>query len=167
MSDYAKIAQEIIPLIADEWRKQGHTLTGKFEKSIEYIIEQKDNIVNIKFIDGTKRGYGAILERGVPARNIPFAPGSGAGKSAYITGLYNYVKLRIAPATDREALSIAFAIAYTHKREGMPSVNSRKYSSTGKRIGFTADAFTKIERIIKNNMVVLIKKKIVEQLLNT
>jgi hypothetical protein len=47
--------------------------------------------------------------------------------------------------SDREAKSIAFAIASRQKREGMPTRNSARFSSTGKRTGFIEIALDDIE----------------------
>ena len=46
---------------------------------------------------------------------------------------------------EREAKSIAFAIASRHKKEGMPSNASARFSSTGKRTGFIEAALDGIE----------------------
>jgi hypothetical protein len=72
---------------------------------------------------------------GVTAARIPYSPGSGAKTSKYIDGLIRYAKQRMG-ASDKEAKGIAFAIASRHKKEGMPTVASAKFSSTGKRTGF-------------------------------
>jgi hypothetical protein len=78
---------------------------------------------------------------GVTAARIPYTPGSGRKTSKYIDGLINYVKLRMGKS-DKEAKGIAFAIASRHKKEGMPTKASAKFSSTGKRTGFIDEALT-------------------------
>lgn len=47
--------------------------------------------------------------------------------------------------SEREAQRIAFAIASKHKREGMPTKASRRFSKTGKRTGFIEQALDDIE----------------------
>lgn len=136
-----ELARAIIDRIALEWQRQGHHLTGAFEQALTYEIDGE----TIRIYDN--KGYGSILNKGVPAEQIPFSPGSGAKTSRYIQGLANYAKLRMG-VNDKLALSIAFAIAYTHKREGMPSKGSVKYSSTGKRIQFVEDGVPEIERLV-------------------
>jgi hypothetical protein len=45
--------------------------------------------------------------------------------------------------SDKEAKSIAFAIASKHKKEGMPTIKSQKHSKTGRRTGFIEIALEK------------------------
>lgn len=144
MIQYDTIAQRIIDLIGEEWVKQGHELTGDFRKKMTYEID-KDII---RIYDNTDRGYGKILEHGVPAERIPFSPGSGARTSKYIQGLVRYAKARLG-ADDKTALSIAFAIAYKHKEGGMPTEASKRFSQTGHRVGFVEDSVPQIELLVK------------------
>jgi hypothetical protein len=62
-------------------------------------------------------------------------------------------------ASDKEALGIAFAIASKHKREGMPTRASARFSQTGKRTGFIEVALLskeqEIEQVIRNGMQIL------------
>lgn len=147
MDKLDNIAQEIIQLIGDEWIKQGHDLTGAFVQGLSYEIV--DNIIYI--YDTTNSGYGKILNAGVSADRIPFSPGSGAKTSKYIQGLVRYAKLRMG-ASDKDALSIAFAIAHKHKKEGMPTEDSTRFSKTGKRTQFVEDATTDVDKIVEKYM---------------
>ena len=151
-----EIAETVKALIIEEWRKQGHSLTGAFEEKIFYEIKE-DSGVEIVIKDGTERHYGTILNYGVPASLIPFSPGSGKKESKYIAALFEYAKSRM-EASDEDALRIAFAIAYTHKREGMPSKGSEKYSKTGKRTAFTVDATNEIIKIVAEKYIKTIKE---------
>jgi hypothetical protein len=45
--------------------------------------------------------------------------------------------------SDKEAKGIAFAIASKHKKEGMPTKGSVRFSKTGKRTGFIEQALDK------------------------
>lgn len=147
MDKLDNIAQEIIQLIGDEWIKQGHDLTGAFVQGLSYEIV--DNIIYI--YDTTNSGYGKILNAGVSADRIPFSPGSGAKTSKYIQGLVRYARLRMG-ASDKDALSIAFAIAHKHKKEGMPTQESARFSSTGKRTQFVEDATQEVDKIVEKYM---------------
>jgi exonuclease V gamma subunit len=84
----------------------------------------------------------AINNSGVTAARIPYTPNSGRPPSKYISGLIDYVKRRMRKS-DKEAKGIAFAIASKHKKEGMPTKASARYSSTGKRTGFIEQALDK------------------------
>lgn len=115
------LANLIIRKIEDEWILAGHNLTGGFIDSLAAIYEEtKDSII----INIEGYGYGIYLNEGVTADNIPYTSRRGqrgmrGGKSKYITGLHNYVKLRMGITDDRQALGIAFAIAETHKERGI------------------------------------------------
>jgi hypothetical protein len=147
MIQYYTIAQRIIDLIGEEWVKQGHELTGAFRKGMSFEIEGE----TINIYDNTDRGYGKILEQGVPSERIPFSPRSGARTSKYIQGLARYAQARMG-ADDKTALSIAFAIAYNHKKEGMPTEASKRFSSTGRRVGFVEDSEKFIDQFLEQEV---------------
>lgn len=157
MDKLDNIAQEIIQLIGDEWIKQGHDLTGAFVQGLSYEIV--DNIIYI--YDTTNSGYGKILNAGVSADRIPFTTNSERSErgwekslfktSKYIQGLVRYARLRMG-ASDKDALSIAFAIAHKHKKEGMPTEDSNRFSKTGKRTQFVEDATTEVDKIVEKYM---------------
>lgn len=130
-----KIKQDLIQNSIKNIRLQGHTLTGKLEKSIEVQVTQKvDTFINL-----LAESYGIPLNTGVSASRIPYRPKSGARSSEYIKGLQMFAKKRMR-VSDKEALSIAFAIAKKHKKEGMPTRGSFRYSKNGKRTNFFDDA---------------------------
>lgn len=168
MTQYTQIADRIRAIIADEWQQQGHDMTEKFMQSIEYEIETNDKGAVITFYDGTERGYGAILNKGVSAANIPYSPGSGAKSSDYISGLQKFAMhpKRMGITDEREALGVAFAIARKHKREGMPLPSTDRFSKTGKRIDFAADALKRpeIEKILQQEVGRIVKEEVIEML---
>jgi len=145
MINATAIGKDLINLIAEEWIAQGHNMTGAFIASMtaESVVEKDSLTINI--YDNTQRGYGVIMDNGVTADRIPFSPGSGNKTSKYIAGLVLFVKARMG-LPDKEALSVAFAIAYKHKAEGMPTQASSRFSQTGNRTRFVNDA-TQIEAI--------------------
>jgi hypothetical protein len=139
-----KLADEIsvlaISVVANEWRLQGHELTGAAVKQMETMVRFE---INTLIIEGFVPDYMAINNQGVPANRIPYYPGSGRKESEYIKGLMKYVQQRMGKS-EKESKSIAFAIASKHKKEGMPTKNSViKYSKTGKRTGFIEQALDK------------------------
>ena len=136
-----QIANIALRAVAIEWKRQGHNLTGNAIQELETkVIRTADG----ELILGYVTDYMATINTGVTAAKIPYSPGSGAKNSKYIEGLIQYAKRRMG-ASDKEAKSIAFAIASKHKREGMPSKNSARFSSTGKRTGFIEQALTDVE----------------------
>jgi hypothetical protein len=139
-----KLADDIsllaITVVANEWRAQGHELSGSAVKQMETVI--REEIATI-VIEGYIPDYMAINNSGVTAQRIPYTPNSGRPPSKYISGLIDYVKRRMGKS-DKEAKGIAFAIASKHKLEGMPTKNSViKHSKTGRRTGFIEIALDK------------------------
>jgi hypothetical protein len=128
-----------ITVVANEWRAQGHELSGSAVKQMETVI--REEIATI-VIEGYIPDYMAINNSGVTAARIPYTPNSGRPPSKYISGLIDYVKRRMGKS-DKEAKGIAFAIASKHKKEGMPTKGSVRFSTTGKRTGFIEQALDK------------------------
>lgn len=135
-----QIANLALQAVAIEWKAQGHNLTGNAIQQLETRIVAGGDII----IQGYVVDYMANINTGVTAANIPYSPGSGARSSKYIAGFIDYVKRRMGKS-DREAKSIAFAIASRHKKEGMPSKASARFSSTRKRTGFIEAALDGVE----------------------
>lgn len=151
----------ISDFVIDELRKtlaiQGHNLTGKLANSIEaYTLD----VLNGYLIRFYWEDYGVPLDTGVPAANIKFSPGSGAKSSKYIDGLVKYVKQRMNVSGDKEALGIAFAIAYKQKEQGMSTDGSKRFSKTGKRNEWVDNTLDRVEtelfRLIENQLYTLL-----------
>jgi hypothetical protein len=138
-----KLADDIsvlaITVVANEWRAQGHELSGSAVKQMETLVRME---INTLVIEGLVPNYMAINNSGVTAARIPYTPNSGRPPSKYISGLIDYVKRRMGKS-DKEAKGIAFAIASKHKKEGMPTKGSVRFSTTGKRTGFIEQALDK------------------------
>lgn len=160
-----KLADDIgtlaMTVVANEWKAQGHNLTGSAIKQMETMVKFQ---INTLIVEGLIPDYMAYNNSGVKAEKIPYYPGSGNKTSKYIDGLMRYAKLRLGKS-DKESKSIAFAIASKHKKEGMPTKASVKYSSTWKRTGFIETALDKnsqkfielIENAIKFSVEVTIE----------
>jgi len=165
LDNLQKLADDIgdlaMTVVANEWKAQGHNLTGSAIKQMETMVNFQ---INTLIIEGLIPDYMAYNNSGVKAERIPYYPGSGRKESEYIKGLMRYAKQRFG-ASDKESKSIAFAIASKHKKEGMPTKASAKYSSTGKRTGFIETALDKnsqkfielIENAIKFSVEVTIE----------
>jgi hypothetical protein len=142
--------QKIVPLnrviatdIQKELRLQGHLLTGKLERSFETVAEYNGgNLI----LEAYAAGYIEVLENGVRTDKIPYDSSkvTGAKTSKYIQGLKLFAMQRFGVG-EKEGLSIAFAIAKKHEKEGMPSVGSKRFSSTGDRKNAILDTFIKNE----------------------
>jgi len=125
--------------LKQELKAQGHVLTGQLLNSIRFeLTREGSKIVGVFFA----ADYGLIVNFGVKAANIPYGGGkTGAKTSKYIQGLFSFFRRK--GLSERESLSAAFATAKTHKREGMPSRGSFKYSENGRRTGWIKEALKK------------------------
>lgn len=121
-----RIDKKLKEWISAEWELAGHKLSGAFEQSLEVIHTKTSEGIRVDVLGNE---YGIYMSKGVTADRIPYTPrprGTGkGGTSKYIQGLVRYVKARMGIADEREALSVAFAIAYKHKQEGMPIKNGK------------------------------------------
>jgi hypothetical protein len=131
------------------WVEQGHNINGKVVKEMDIIVEQTVDKISFLFFS---LPYGVYIAGGVSADKIPFSGIGGGGKSAYIQGLISYAKKKLS-LPDKEAKSAAFAIAYTHKKRGMPSPASSKFSSTGERTNWIGNTMERNEGLIRQFML--------------
>ncbi len=122
--------------LGQELADQGHRLSGELVSSLEYKVQTSANGLTLDFFASE---YGVYLNEGVPANRIPYTAkrrGSGGrGTSAYIQGLIRYVQRRMG-LRGKEGVSVAFAIARKHKREGMPTAASYRFSKNTRRTGW-------------------------------
>lgn len=120
--------------LGQELRSQGHSLTGDLIASLEYRVRSFAGRMVVEFL---ANDYGAYLNTGVPASRIPYTLRGRrrGGTSLYIQGLIRYVERRMG-LRGREAVGVAFAIARAHKREGMPTRASYRFSRNGRRTGW-------------------------------
>lgn len=132
ITPFAREAAKILEAeIKRQLSLQGHKLTGALEASIETKVMIKD--YTTARIAVLANDYALPLNDGVPATRIPFSPGSGKKTSKYIQGLMNFARLRFNLSDPSEIKGAAFAIAYKHKQQGMPTRASLQFSKTGQR----------------------------------
>jgi len=120
----------LIGIAKDEIRAQGHTLTGKLEKSLRTDIS-----ISLSGFTGRVmvEDYGIAVDTGVKYRKIPYKKGSGATTSKYIDALVKFFQLR--GLDPKRARGAAFATAHVQKyrREGMPTRASYRFSTNNRR----------------------------------
>lgn len=124
----------LIEKLRAEFVAQGHNLSGSLVESIESKVEATAGGFAVRFY---ANDYGAVLNTGVSAERIPYTPGGArrGGKSKYIQALIRYVQRRM-NLRGKEATSAAFAIARKHAKEGMPTRDSYRHSTNGRRTGW-------------------------------
>lgn len=146
------IAFKVGELLVDEIREQiavqGHNMTGALSKSVEHKERITTDGVVIQFL---LNDYGVPVNNGIIPARIPYGSFTGAKVSKYIQGLKRFAKIRFR-VTEKQALGIAFAIANKHKKEGLPTRGSYRYSKNGKRKNYIEDA-------------ILLRTKQIEQLI--
>lgn len=132
-----KLTKTALDEAAEIFRKslkdQGHVLTGTLLRSIKALSVEANGII-AAYIE--MEDYFEVVDKGVSSNNIPFNPGSGNKTSKYINALIRFFKLR--GLSNKRAKSAAFATAYVHKREGMPTKRSSVFSVNGRRTGFVS-----------------------------
>lgn len=142
MEDAIREAIEFLQAkMKDNLAVQGHVLTGKLRDSIVYQIEKTSTSTTARLLI---EDYGIFVEYGVAAEKIPYS-GRGKGraaKSQYIEGLKIFFQRR--GLADVEASRAAFATAEKHRRVGMPTPDSRRFSQTGSRTGFAKESVEQV-----------------------
>jgi hypothetical protein len=115
-----------------ELRAQGHYLTGALEASIrsKQTTSGGKTISEMEALD-----YADDLFEGVPPEHID---------ESDIAGLTTYAQKRFG-LSGKAAVKAAVAIARKHAKEGNPTQNSYRYSSTGERLFANVEAYNKNE----------------------
>ena len=146
-----KLIRTLILALAEELIAQGHRNTGALIKSFQGKVSADKLGVEIW---GEK--YAFYVDKGVKANRIPYTKGrGGGGKSKYIQALIAYFRQKGAP----DPKGAAFATANAHKREGMPTRKSLRFSSTGKRTGFIKDGMQKNSEKIDRELFKMVAGK--------
>jgi hypothetical protein len=141
-----KVGELLVDEIRDQILEQGHYMTGSLSKSVSHEQEITPDGVIIRFL---LNDYGVPVNTGVVSSRIPYGTYTGAKVSKYIQGLIRFAKIRFR-VTEKQAKGIAFAIANKHKKEGMPTRGSYRYSKNGKRTRYIEDAIEKsTQQILK------------------
>jgi hypothetical protein len=136
-----KVGRFFLDALRAELINQGHEVTGRLIRELRYKIEKSANEVTLNiYMDK----YGIYVNNGVLGAKIPYNRGSGAKKSMYIDALIGWIEQKGLESGDRDIKNFAFAIANKHKKEGMPTGSSSRFSRNGRRTGF-------IDSVIREN----------------
>jgi hypothetical protein len=139
------VGEHVKRYLIDSFVEQGHDLSGKMKASIRYeLINSASFSATVRFY---MLSYGLVQDNGIKPERIPFGEReSGAKQSEYIQGLIEFAMQRFRIGSDA-AVSAAFAIARAHKREGLHTIKSARFSRTGERTDFINTA---LKRAIPN-----------------
>lgn len=130
-----RIETELENNLKQELRAQGHYLTGALERS---IISKQSTSGGKSVIEMEALDYADDLFEGIPPEHIDQTDPN------YIKGLTEYAKKRFG-YSGKQAEKVALAIARKHAKEGMPTKNSYRFSTTGERLFANVEAFNKNE----------------------
>ncbi len=135
--------QRALDELADKGKREllaeGHRASGRGIDSLEGKITEQgfDKLVGVILAND----YLIPVDTSVSAARVPYNRGSGAGRSAYIEGLLDWVDIIKPGLVEKEKRSFVFAIAATHKRDGIPSKGSYSYTQNGRRTGWIENSF--------------------------
>lgn len=128
--NFKKAVEILVDKAKMEILKQGHRASGKLINSIDFEIDASRIDRLIAYI--YSEDYGLIVDEGVRAARVPYGGGRG-GTSAYIEGLLDWVDYVKPGLGQKEKFSFVFAVANTHKKEGIPSRGSYRFAQNGRR----------------------------------
>ena len=128
---YDEFASDMTILFVEELEAQGHRATGKLIASV--VAKVKTMLDNIE-VQMSHLDYGIIVNTGLSPERVPYSRGSGAKTSKFIEALMGWIRLKgIGGGLDKTVRGIAFAMATTMKREGIPTKGSYRFTSNGRR----------------------------------
>jgi len=154
IAQYEPLFETIKKQALREWIAQGHNMTGKVVEELEFVVKK---MADSTMIEIWMLPYGKYQDTGVPANKIPYSRGSGAGKSAYIDALTSWASARMG-LSGKAAKSAAFAIAETHKKEGMPSKGAMTYSNNGHRTEWFTRTMQESEPLVYEKLYNIVYK---------
>lgn len=145
ISALRNIVEKLLIEFAKSISEQGHVASGKLISSLEtkYIIDEKVIEVQILFED-----YGQYVDRGRRSET----------KRVPISALEEWIRIKGIASEDKEVRSIAFAIQRKIFKEGIPTRNSLKFSSTGKRTDWFNDVVNENEKNIEDLLTEMVEK---------
>lgn len=109
---------------------QGHVDTGAMVKTMKHeIVFDERTAKGIVFAED----YSVYVNVGVKAERVRYP----------IKVMIAWWRRKGLPTL--EATRAAYATRAKHEREGIPTVNSRRFSKTGKRLGFVQDGLDKVK----------------------
>ena len=144
----------LVEQVQIELKQQGHKATGKLIDSVGYVVAGALGELELEV---SYLNYGSFVETGVTASRIPFG-GNSSGKktSLYIQALMDWIVIKRLASASNKVKAFAFAIANKHKKEGMPTRNSYKFSNNGRRTGFQSQVLSQekkhIETVLSNKV---------------
>ena len=151
------IGKKIVQDLGEELAQQGHKASGKLIESLRYEKAISSNIQSLRVYGND---YGQFLEKRNHWRNKmpPIQP---------LVNWINILKTKGRFSTVKNVRSLAFAIAKTMKKEGMPTIGSLRgnkhhapLSSVGRRTAFVHATLKKNKDFINNKLAIALKRDV-------
>jgi hypothetical protein len=136
---YSLAVSYINNFLKDEFKDQGHHLSGAYEQSMDGLISAtNENNINL---DGFALYYGTFVNEGVPAQH--------ASMKQFPFVVRYFIQRGL---SEKEARGAAAATIHKWMKEGMSTAASKHFSKTGQRQQFIEDAFTKNDKKLDSFM---------------
>jgi len=128
---YNDFAYDIAVQFVKELEEQGHRATGKL---IASVVTKVQSVLNEIDLAMSHLDYGIIVNTGLKTGQVPYTRGSGAKTSKFIDALMDWIRLKgIGGGLEKTVRGIAFAMATSMKKEGIPTRGSYRFTSNGRR----------------------------------
>ena len=154
LKEFKETFESALTDMADSGKKellrQGHKATGSLIKSVEPKVASTQLTKMVGVI--LANDYGLIVDGGVKASRVPFSGVGGGGTSQYIQALIEWANIVRPSLTDEETKSFVFAVANTHRREGIPTNGSFSYSENGRRTEWIRYGLEEFVPILEGNL---------------
>ncbi len=136
-----KVKELLNNALAKELNDQGHYLTGALERSMgaSAVIDKSNETELIGFA----LDYAQDLEDGKKGSDI-------GNMKTHIAELFKYFLLR--GLSQNEAVDAAVRTAKRHKKEGMPTEASKRFSKTGERKHFITRTWSENQQKVDSLM---------------
>lgn len=138
-SSLIELGDFAVQQVVKELLNQGHKASGDLVESVQSEFNRRVWIFEcaISYLK-----YGVYLEKGIKSNEYKKGP-----SREEIDGLLNWLRMkRLVAKIDKAARNFAFAIAYSHRKDGFPTPNARKYSPNGRTRRFQSIAINIIAK---------------------
>jgi len=134
----SKAGADIVAEMRRVLKDQGHYLTGALDASFGYRIVKK---ASGEFeIEVYALSYAKALQTGVKPEDVNYT----------LTQIIQYFRRR--GLNVKEAISAGIATQKVHKRVGIPTKASARFSKTGRRTGFITEAYKNVRTRVNDEL---------------
>jgi len=132
------ISKEIVQRDKLTLEEQGHKDTGRLERSLKFQILTRPGGVTVHF---KSLDYGLGLSTGLTPNEINYS----------FSDIVDWARRKHPGKSDEQINQFIFLMMRAHKREGMPTEGSKRFSKTGVRTGWIPIGTEYAETLLDNN----------------